>query len=141
MAGISTRTLQRIERGAKANPETLKCIAAVLETDFDRLRKEQNMPGEADGILPDLDPAEREAMEYVRDIKSFYIHALQYVVVLMGLAVVNFLTTPDYLWFLWVAFGWGVGVAAHGLSVFEVINLFGNDWEKRQIKKRMARRR
>jgi len=37
MAGISTRTLLRIERGANARPETLKCLAAVLETEFSAL--------------------------------------------------------------------------------------------------------
>lgn len=31
-AGISTRTLQRIERGDAASPETLKCLAAVPDS-------------------------------------------------------------------------------------------------------------
>ena len=34
MAGVSVRTLQRIERGANPSAETLKCLAAVLDTDF-----------------------------------------------------------------------------------------------------------
>ena len=38
MSGISTRTLQRIERGASASPETLKGIAAALDVDFRMLR-------------------------------------------------------------------------------------------------------
>ncbi|MGG9998949.1 2TM domain-containing protein [Pseudovibrio ascidiaceicola] len=140
MAGISTRTLQRIERGANASPETLKCIASALDTDFGDLRKEQDMPSASSGILPELSGKEQEAMEYVRDIRSFYMNLIQYAVVITALAVLNLLTSPGYLWFLWVAFGFGIGLVAHGLSVFEVINPFGGDWEKRQIKKRLRQR-
>ncbi|MCH8467243.1 MAG: 2TM domain-containing protein [Roseinatronobacter sp.] len=35
--------------------------------------------------------------------------------------------------------GWGFGVAVHDLSVFGVITLFGRDWQKRQIRKRLGR--
>lgn len=141
MSGISTRTLQRIERGAKASPETLKCIAAVLETDFSRLREDQTMQTQTEGTMPDLSDEERHAMEYVRDIKAFYLHALQYGVVMVILLIINLMTSPGYLWVLWAALGWGIGVAAHGLSVFEVINPFGDDWEKRQLARRMRQKR
>ena len=141
MAGISTRTLQRIERGANASPETLKCIASALDTDFSDLRKEQDMPSASNGILPELSSGEQEAMEYVRDIRSFYMNLIQYAVVITALAVLNLLTSPGYLWFLWVAAGWGIGVVGHGLSVFEIINPFGDDWEKRQIKKRLRQQK
>ena len=139
MAGVSVRTLQRIERGANASPETLKCLAAVLETDFSALRKGRDMTTAADTPLPELSENEREAMEYVRDIRSFYIHAVSYAVVIAGLAVVNLVTGPNYLWFLWAAFGWGVGLAVHGLGVFEIVKLFGDGWEKRQVAKRLAK--
>lgn len=137
MSGISTRTLQRLERGAKASPETLKCIASVLETDFSRLNEDQNM--QTDPATPNLSANERDAMEYVRDIKSFYTHALQYGVVMTGLLIINLLTSPDFFWVIFPALGWGVGLLVHGLSVFEIVNLFGPDWEKRQIEKRMRR--
>ncbi len=139
MAGVSVRTLQRIERGANPSAETLKCLAAVLETDFSTLRKERDMTTAAD--IPNLPEDEQHAMEYVRDIRGFYIHAVQYVVVIAGLAAINLFSSPGYLWFLWAALGWGIGVAVHGLSVFEVINLFGDDWERRQVAKRLARTR
>jgi hypothetical protein len=35
--------------------------------------------------------------------------------------------------------GWGAGLLAHGLSVFEVFNLFGTDWENRQVEKRLGK--
>ena len=138
MAGVSTRTLQRIERGANASTETLKCIASVLETDFGNLREGQDMQTQT--AWPELSADEREAMEYVRDIKSFYMHALTYGVVMLGLAAINLITNPGHFWVLWPALGWGIGLLSHGLGVFEVINPFGDSWEKRQIERRMRRR-
>ena len=61
--------------------------------------------------------------------------------VVSGLAVVNLVTGPDYLWFLWAAFGWGVALLIHGLSVFEIVGLFGDGWTKRQVSKRLERTR
>ncbi len=139
MAGVSVRTLQRMERGANPSAETLKCLAAVLETDISTLRKERDMTTAAD--IPHLSDDERDAMEYVRDIRGFYIHAVQYVVVIAGLAAINLLTSPGYLWFLWAALGWGVAVTVHGLGVFEIVNLFGDGWERRQVARRLARSR
>ncbi len=141
MAGISVRTLQRIERGAKASPETLKCLAAALDIEFDGLRKEQEMNTETTISRTVLSDDEQQAMEYVRDIRGFYAHAVQYVVIIGTLLVINLLTSPSYLWFLWAAFGWGIGLMVHGLTVFEIINLFGDNWEKRQVSKRLAKLR
>lgn len=174
MAGISTRTLQRIERGAKASPETLKCLAAVLEVGFKDLHEEQTMTDttssidpiaqqdapmpasaspafsgpaasqtpthSADPVLPELSEEERNAMEYVRDIKSFYSHATTYGCVMVLLLVINLVTNPGYLWVIWPAIGWGVGLAIQGFNTFEVINLFGDNWERRQIEKRLRRK-
>ena len=139
MAGISVRTLQRIERGASASPETLKCLAAVLDVDQRDLRKDAIMPASDQTTLPELAAEEREAMEYVRDIQGFYSHLAQYVVVMVLLIGINLWTSPGFFWAIFPAIGWGLGVAVHGLSVFEVINLFGRDWEKRQIAKRLGR--
>ena len=141
MAGPSVRTLQRVECGANASSETLKCLAAVPETDLPPLQKETDMTTGTRNTQPDLPEDEQEAMEYVRKTRSFYIHALVYFVVIAGLAVVNLFTSPGYLWFLWAALGWGVGLAVHGLKVFGIVNLFGDEWEKRQVARRLAKLR
>ena len=140
MAGVSTRTLQRIERGAAASPESLKGIAAALDVDFRDLRS-GTMPETAttEGAMR-ITEEERAAMEYVQDIKGFYIHLAVFGCVLAGLTVLNLAVTPQKLWVLWVALGWGVGVVSHALGVFEVVTLFGPNWEKRQIEKRLQRR-
>jgi len=40
MAGLSVRTIQRIERGHKASLESLKALASVLEVEFSTLEQE-----------------------------------------------------------------------------------------------------
>ena len=141
MSGVSIRTIQRLERGAPASAETLKCIAAVLEVDFTLLRKDQPMPADtpSPASTQPLSTEEREAMEYVRDLQGFYVHLIQYVVIILGLAALNLWVSPGFLWVVFPALGWGLGVLFHGLSVYEVVNLFGRDWERRQIERRLRR--
>ena len=59
--------------------------------------------------------ARRIAMRKV----AFVRHSISYLVVIIGLAIINNVTTPGgYQWWLWVAFGWGIGVVSHFLSAF-----------------------
>lgn len=45
---------------------------------------------------------------------SFVIHAVVYAMVVGGLVVMNQRTSPSSDWSLIVAWGWGIGLAAHG---------------------------
>ena len=47
LSGLSTRTIQRLERGQPASLETLKALAAVFDVDLTTL-KEPDMPAIAD---------------------------------------------------------------------------------------------
>ncbi len=136
VSGLSVRTIQRIERGGKASLETLGALASVFDVDIATLSTETSMYKQRE--LPD---AEREALEYVRDIKGFYSHLIVYLISIAAMIVAYFFMATDYPWFIWPALGWGLGVASHGLAVFEVFSLFGADWEKRQIEKRLQRNR
>ena len=49
-------------------------------------------------------------------MRAFLIHMAIYVLVIVICAGVNLWLRPDNLWFIWVALGWGIGVAAHGLA-------------------------
>ncbi len=49
---------------------------------------------------------------------GFYIHLAVYVGVNLLLVIINLATSPEYLWFKWPLFGWGIGVFFHGMSVF-----------------------
>ncbi len=134
ISGVSVRTIQRIERGGNASLETLGALAAAFDVDIATLSQETRMYRQRD--LSDL---EQDALEHVRDIKGFYNHLIVYLISIAAMAGFN-LFSGGYLWFLWPALGWGLGVAAHGLSVFEVFSLFSPNWEKRQVEKRLERR-
>jgi hypothetical protein len=57
----------------------------------------------------------------VQAIKGFYIHASVFVVVNIGLFVINALTSglaSGVWWFYWPLLGWGIGLGAHALGVF-----------------------
>ncbi|MDP2560013.1 helix-turn-helix domain-containing protein [Psychrobium sp. 1_MG-2023] len=134
-SGLSVRTIQRIERGKTAGLESLKSLAAVFEVNIQDLQQETVM--DQDTVLSN---EEIQAIEHVKDIKDFYSHLINYGLVLGVLFIINLLTSPDYIWAWWVAMGWGIGVISHGLSVFEVTNFFGAEWEKKQIEKRLNKK-
>ncbi len=69
----------------------------------------------------------------VEEIKGFYGNLISYIVVITGLAIMNLITTPQYLWFLYPAGGWGIGVLIHWMKVFNRVPFFGKDWEERKI--------
>lgn len=140
MSGLSVRTIQRIERGQKPGLESLKCLAAVFDTDVSNLMMETEMSNESDKERFRMSADERSAIEYVRELKAFYSHLITFVIVMLGLYFFNIWTSPEYLWFWWPLFGWGIGVFIHGVSVFEVFSFFSPEWEQKQIEKRLRKR-
>lgn len=78
-----------------------------------------------------------KARKRVGEIKGFYGNLISYVIVNIGLLVINLLTSPHYLWFFWPLLGWGIGVFFHGLKVFNYIPFFGKEWEEQKIKEFM----
>ena len=83
---------------------------------------------------------EKKTLQQIKDIKGFYTHLIQFVVIVSALGFINYMTSPGHYWIVWVIIGWGAGIIAHGLSVFEMFNVFGANWEKRQIEKRLGRK-
>ena len=77
------------------------------------------------------DQRQRRARTWVKALLGFYIHATVYGAVNAGLLLLNLLTSPGYLWFLWPLVGWGIGLAAHGLAVFGARLAWG--WEERRV--------
>ena len=50
--------------------------------------------------------------------RGFLIHLGVYVPVVAGLIALNLTRNPDKLWSLWVAGGWGLGIALHGTLAY-----------------------
>ncbi len=135
-SGLSVRTIQRIENGKPANLESLKCLAAVFETNVSSLMQEPKMTN--DTTAQSLkDHQEREAIEYVQNLKAFHMHWISFVVILPCLYVFNITMTPEYLWIGWVLVPWGLALAFHAVVIHGQFNVFGADWEQREFRKRM----
>ena len=78
-----------------------------------------------------------KARKKVEEIKGFYGNLTSYIVVNIGLMVLNLVTSPEYLWFFWPLFGGGIGVVIHGMVVFNYMPFLGKDWEEQKIKEFM----
>lgn len=79
------------------------------------------------------------AQKKVEKIRGFYGNLASYISIIFVLMILNLATSPEYLWFLWPAMGWGIGVALHGMSVFNYMPFIGSDWEERKIKEFMEK--
>jgi len=78
------------------------------------------------------------AKDRVEELKKFYGNITSYVVVITFLAVINYWTNGwTYMWFLWAAFGWGIGIFFHAVRTFNLNPFFGRDWEERKIRELM----
>ena len=63
---------------------------------------------------------------------------ISYFVFIGFLAALNYWTDQwRYPWFLWAAFGWGIGLVFHAVKVFGLNPFFGKNWEERKIKEYM----
>lgn len=149
MAGVSVRTIQRIERGQEPGFETAKALASVFEVPFTTLRSGDTTMNTQDTVEPvaTTEPAstdnpmvtddEKQAMQYVKGLKEFYTHAGMYAVFLICMIVFGRFTETKLIWGF---VGWGIGVGLHGLVAYEVVGFFSADWEKRLIEKKLGRK-
>jgi len=74
-----------------------------------------------------------KVQKQVKEMKIFYLHLMAYCVVIALLMVINVITYPFYLWFLWPVLGWGIPIAFHAMSVFNMTPFLGQGWEQRKI--------
>jgi 2TM domain len=86
----------------------------------------------------------QEALKRVKKVKGFYTHLIVFIVINIMIFIVkyqelevneNFLQFKTFFTFLC----WGVGLFAHGLSVFLPSMVLGRDWEERKIKQLMEK--
>jgi hypothetical protein len=78
------------------------------------------------------------ARKRARELKGLYVHAAVYVLVNLGLFVVNMLTSRDSLWFYWPLLGWGIGLAIHAFVVGGG-NFLGDEWEDKKARQLIQR--
>lgn len=109
-AGLSLRTVQRLENGEGVSRETILALAAAFSVDAAAVALD---PGET---------ARRAFGEKARRDRqgaalAFSIHLATYIGVIGLLFGINLASERQDLWVAWPALGWGVGVFAHGAAV------------------------
>ncbi|TSE10497.1 MULTISPECIES: 2TM domain-containing protein [Aquimarina] len=78
------------------------------------------------------------AKERVEELKKFYNNLISYIVIISLLAGLNYYQNEwSHAWFLWAAFGWGIGIVFHAIKAYRVNPMFNKDWEERKIRKYM----
>jgi len=78
------------------------------------------------------DPRYVEAKKRVEEVKGFYIHLTVYVIVNVGLFIIN-AVQGDGWWFYWATIGWGIGVLSHAAALFFGSGRWIAGWEERKI--------
>lgn len=125
MSGLSIRTIQRIENGENAGLESLKCLAAVFETNIADSDKKVEME------------QIRKEEAYVQDVKGFY---KLLAVGILSLVVPFILAINDSShWnvFLWILLSWVVLIGIYSLNVFD---FFGDNWKRKLIQNRFKKK-
>ena len=110
-AGVSLRTIQRLERGESVSRDTVMALAASFDVDAGALTVDVAEEAAKAAIA-------REREKNMQFMQSFWIHLATYVFVIGLLTAINLAARPEDIWVLWPAIGWGIGVAAHGMTAF-----------------------
>ena len=76
------------------------------------------------------DKVYERAQKRVKELKSFYGNLISYCIIIPFLIILNLITSPHEIWFYWPMLGWGIGLIAHGASVFAI----GKGWEEKKIR-------
>ena len=79
------------------------------------------------------DAAVERATKRVKELRDFYVHVTVYVVVNAGLVLLDLVQGDGLQWAQWVIFGWGIGLAAHAVSVFVFESKSASRWEARKL--------
>lgn len=131
LAGLSVRSIQRIERGASCSLETRNALAAVFEVGRSMLDSGGAASNEA------APPADSAAIAYVGSLKGFLSHAYLFGVLSIVAGLAFELGRPAVLWCL---MGWAIGLLVHGLTAFGFLTIFSTGWEREQLEKRATTR-
>ena len=77
---------------------------------------------------------EKKLWEEAERRVGFKIHLSTYILVNLGLVAINLWLSPQYLWVVFSALGWGIGVVSHYLSVYQFKTIFSIEKEFEKLK-------
>jgi transcriptional regulator with XRE-family HTH domain len=135
ISGLSIRTIQRLERGAKPSLETAKSLAAIFEVDFQSFQ-----PWELDMNSPEKEPAvaedEKSAMLYAKRVTEYILGAIVTLIV-AGFLIYKEGPTEKLLLVLGAL---GIAMVIHGLFVFEILRFPTVNFERRLAERKLGRK-
>ncbi len=136
MAGVTRRTVQRVEQGNRASVETLKALASLLEVDFRSLQAE---PGELENDAVETARSareEKEALAYGRRMKDF----LQVACCYLFLAIVYLVLFQASVVMMLIFAMLGLCVVIQGLIAFDVIKFMNPSFEREVAERKLGRK-
>ena len=87
---------------------------------------------------PKKDNKYYRAKERVAEIKKFYSSLMMFIIFIAFLAGINYYTNEfRYPWFLWAAFGWGIGIVFQAAKAFDWNPFVSRGWEERKMREFM----
>jgi signal transduction histidine kinase len=116
---VSAERSERRRRRARYDPCAFGCSAPGSRWN-DEESDEESRSSDTPKHSP-AQEAQRRARRRAAAEAGFYAHLTAYVSVIGLLAVINLVTLGHsryHFWFLWPAFGWGIGIFLHFMSVF-----------------------
>lgn len=143
MAGITTRTIQRIEQGHSPSVETSKALASVFEVDFSSILDDQPVSVEGEvgsesklGESLSLSYEEQEALVYAKRVKAFFEVSVGYLI----LALIFFLLFQGNSIVVLIFLALGACIAIQGLVAFEIAGFLSPEYERKLAEKRLKRK-
>lgn len=132
MAGVTTRTIQRIEQGQRSSMETCKALASVFEVDLSLLQPEDEQMQDETELKAD----EQRALLYAKRMKEFYECLITYVALAAVFITILYDEPVVYIIFA----GLGAGLIVQGLIAFEVVSFMRPGWERRLVERKLGRK-
>ncbi|MBF4187235.1 helix-turn-helix domain-containing protein [Serratia ureilytica] len=131
IAGLSTRTVQRIENGEQASLETLTAIAAALGVQVSDLNAPPQTPQE------ETPEAQRLRRQVAAEGKLLSM-AVRFAVIGAILLAVNVFTHPHYLWALWAIGGMNLALIMRAVRTLLLRNVFSR-WQEQRLAQKLRR--
>ena len=131
IAGLSTRTVQRIENGEQASLETLTAIAAARGVQVSDLNAPPQAPQE------ETPEAQRLRRQVAAEGKLLSM-AVRFAVIGAILLAVNVFTHPHYLWALWAIGGMSLALIMRAVRTLLLRNVFSR-WQEQRLAQKLRR--
>ncbi len=88
-------------------------------------------------MMNPTDYQHKRALRKAKEIRNFYIAVLVYCIVIPSIIVVNYVFSPEYIWWWYSASGMLLGLLIHGIIVFGKFPFLTREWEEKKVRELM----